>query len=270
MLSCRQQLERHYGVREGMVLYRIVMEECFALSQADILLGKDSEISRSDKCRLREITGQLLKNVPLQYILGYADFCGHRFVVRPGCLIPRPETEDLVSEIAGLDGRGSLLEIGTGSGCIAISLALEGFDVTATDVSAEALEIAGQNAVRLGAKVEFVHENILHPVPSDRVWDVIVSNPPYVMCSEKDGMDANVLEYEPHLALFVPDDDPLLFYRHISGYALRHLSQGGRLFFEINHLLAEETAGLVASAGFRDVCLKSDRYEKKRFLCACV
>lgn len=248
----------------------MVLEECLALSQTDILLGKDTEISQSDKCRLEEITGLLLKNVPVQYVLGYADFCGLRLAVRPGCLIPRPETQDLVREISGLGCRGGLLDIGTGSGCIAISLALQGFEVTATDVSAEALEIAGQNAARLGAEVEFVLENILLPRRTDRKWDVIVSNPPYVMSSEKVGMDANVLEHEPHIALFVPDDDPLLFYRHISQYALCHLSPGGRLFFEINHLLAEETADLVRAAGFRDVCLKNDMYEKKRFLCACV
>ena len=278
-MDCRQQLERHYGMREGNALYRAVMEDCFNLSQTDVLLGKDTEISQSDKLRLEEITGQLLKNIPLQYILGYTDFCGHRFAVRPGCLIPRPETQGLVEEIIMLrEGRTdygpqshpvkTVLDIGTGSGCIAISLALQGFSVTATDVSARALEIARGNAEKLGAEVVFVNDNILQPNDTCEHWDIIVSNPPYVMPSEMQDMSHNVLDYEPHLALFAPADDPLLFYRHISGYALQHLNPDGWLLFEINHLLADETARLVSGTGFSGVCIKNDMYEKKRFLVA--
>ena len=278
-MNCRRQLERHFGTREGNALYRAVMEDCFNLSQTDVLLGKDTEISQSDKLRLKEITCMLLKNVPLQYILGYTNFCGHRFVVRRGCLIPRPETEWLVREILLIrEGRSTscpgnqtidtVLDIGTGSGCIAISLALHGFRVTATDISAEALEIARQNADKLGADIDFVNENILHPQETCRCWDVIVSNPPYVMPREIEHMDHNVLDYEPHLALFAPADDPLLFYRHISQYALQHLNPEGWLLFEINHLLSDETANLVKKTGFRDVCIKNDIYEKGRFLVA--
>ena len=278
-MDCRQQLEHHYGTSEGKALYRAVMEECFNMSQTDILLGKDTEISQSDKLRLEEITGQLLKNIPLQYVLGYTDFCGHRFDVRHGCLIPRPETQGLVEEIitlreGGKDSRPqnnsirTVLDIGTGSGCIAISLALQGFSVTATDISAQALEIARGNAEKLGAEVVFVNDNILQPNDTCEHWDVIVSNPPYVMQVEMQDMEHNVLDYEPHIALFAPADDPLLFYRHISRYALQHLNPGGWLLFEINHLLADETARLVKGIGFRDVCLKKDMYEKERFLVA--
>lgn len=278
-MNCRQQLERHYGTREGSALYRAVMEECFNLSQTDILLGKDTEISQSDKLRLEEITCQLLKNIPIQYILGYTDFCGHRFSVRPGCLIPRPETQWLVEKIIMLRDDimdscpqilpiKTVLDIGTGSGCIAVSLALQGFSVTATDVSAQALEIARRNAEKLGTEVVFVNDNILQPKDTCEHWDIIVSNPPYVMPSEMQDMSHNVLDYEPHLALFAPADDPLLFYSHISRYALQHLSPGGWLLLEINHLLADETVNLITETGFKDVRINKDIYEKKRFIVA--
>lgn len=267
-MNCRQRLEQHYGTREGNALYRAVMEECFNLSQTDILLGKDTEISQSDKLRMEEITSQLLKNIPLQYILGYTDFCGHRFAVRPGCLIPRPETQRLVEEVFLLRESGTVLDIGTGSGCIAVSLALQGYRVTATDVSAQALEIARHNAENLGVEIDFVNEDILHPKETCKRWDIIISNPPYVMPSEMHDMDHNVLDYEPHLALLAPTDDPLLFYNHISRYALQHLSPGGWLLLEINHLLADETARLITKTGFMDVRIKNDIYEKERFIIA--
>ena len=165
-MNCLKELKQHYGATEGYALYRMVMEECFGLTHTDILLGKDSQISEENQARLLEITGRLLKNEPVQYVLGHAWFCGHRFAVRPGVLIPRPETELLVQTALelgrGMDGVAApeVLDIGTGSGCIAISMALAGCRVTAMDISEDALGIAMENASALNAEVAFNHENI--------------------------------------------------------------------------------------------------------------
>ena len=273
-MNCLKELKSHYGASEGYALYRLVMEECFGLTHADILLGKDSQISEENKVRLEEITTRLLENEPVQYILGYAHFYGHRFQVRSGVLVPRPETELLVDKVLELD-RGAeggcppkVLDIGTGSGCIAISLALAGCRVTAMDISEEALSVASENASVLNAEVVFMHENILQPsLASDR-WDVIVSNPPYVCLSEAEEMERNVLDYEPHMALFVPDSDPLIFYRAIASYALSHLVAGGWVCLEINQAFPLEMTKLLASFGFRNITIIPDQYGKKRIACA--
>lgn len=269
-MNCLKELKQHYGTAEGYALYRLVMEECFGLTHTDILLGKDNQISEENQARLLEITGRLLKNEPVQYVLGYADFCGHRFVVRPGVLIPRPETELLVQKALelgrGMDGVAcpQVLDIGTGSGCIAISMALAGCHVTAMDISEEALGIAMENAANLNAEVAFVHENILRPSPTAQQWDVIVSNPPYICLHEAEEMERNVLDYEPHSALFVPDTDPLIFYRAIASYAMSHLSAGGWLCLEINQAYPDEMTGLLSSFGFKDVTILQDQYGKDR------
>ena len=273
-MNCLQELKQHYGTAEGYALYRLVMEECFDLSHTDVLLGKDNQISEDDKARLYEITERLLKNEPVQYVIGHTRFCGHRFSVRPGVLIPRPETELLVEKalelgrgIAG-DAQPRVLDIGTGSGCIAISLALASFQTTAMDISEDALAVATDNASQLGAEVVFVHENILHSSPTDAQWDVIVSNPPYVCLHEAEDMERNVLDYEPYQALFVPDTDPLIFYRAIASYALSHLAPGGWLCLEINQTYSKEMTGLLCSFGFRDVTIIQDQYGKDRIACA--
>ncbi len=269
-MNCLKELKQHYGTAEGYALYRLVMEECFGLTHTDILLGKDSQISEENQARLLEITGRLLKNEPVQYVLGYAVFCGHKFAVRPGVLIPRPETELLVQKAlelgCGMDGVAcpQVLDIGTGSGCIAISMALAGCHVTAMDISEEALGIAMENAANLNAEVAFVHENILRPSPTAQQWDVIVSNPPYICLHEAEEMERNVLDYEPHSALFVPDTDPLIFYRAIASYAMSHLSAGGWLCLEINQAYPDEMTGLLSSFGFKDVTILQDQYGKDR------
>lgn len=269
-MNCLKELKQHYGTAEGYALYRLVMEECFGLTHTDILLGKDNQISEENQARLLEITGRLLKNEPVQYVLGYADFCGHRFAVRPGVLIPRPETELLVQKALEL-GYGMVgvtapeaLDIGTGSGCIAVSMALAGCRVTAMDISEEALEIAMQNAATLNAEVVFVHENILQPSRTAQQWHVIVSNPPYICLHEAEAMERNVLDYEPHNALFVPDTDPLIFYRAIASYAMSHLSAGGWLCLEINQAYPDEMERLLSSFGFKDVTIQKDQYGKDR------
>lgn len=269
-MNCLQELKQHYGSAEGYALYRLIMEECFGLSHADILLGKDNHISEEKQVRLNEITSRLLKNEPVQYILGYTWFCGHKFMVRPGALIPRPETELLVqraTELAhGMTGKGKprILDIGTGSGCIAISLALAGYRTTAMDISEDALGIAMDNALRLHADVDFMQENILHPSLSDGRWDVIVSNPPYICLREAEEMERNVLDYEPHQALFVPDTDPLIFYRAIASYALSHLSPNGWICLEINQAFPNEMEELLTSFGFHETTIMQDQYGKAR------
>lgn len=269
-MNCLKELKQHYGTAEGYALYRLVMEECFGLTHTDILLGKDNQISEENQARLLEITGRLLKNEPVQYVLGYADFCGHRFAVRPGVLIPRPETELLVQKALelghGMDGvtEPEALDIGTGSGCIAVSMALAGCRVTAMDISEEALGIAMQNATALNAEVAFVHENILQPSRTAQQWHVIVSNPPYICLHEAEAMERNVLDYEPHNALFVPDTDPLIFYRAIASYAMSHLSAGGWLCLEINQAYPDEMTSLLSSFGFKDVTILQDQYGKDR------
>lgn len=269
-MNCLKELKQHYGTAEGYALYRLVMEECFGLTHTDILLGKDNQISEENQARLLEITGRLLKNEPVQYVLGYADFCGHRFAVRPGVLIPRPETELLVQKALelgyGMEGvtEPEALDIGTGSGCIAVSMALAGCRVTAMDISEEALEIAMQNAATLNAEVVFVHENILQPSRTAQQWHVIVSNPPYICLHEAEAMERNVLDYEPHNALFVPDTDPLIFYRAIASYAMSHLSAGGWLCLEINQAYPDEMERLLSSFGFKDVTIQKDQYGKDR------
>lgn len=269
-MNCLKELKQHYGTAEGYALYRLVMEECFGLTHTDILLGKDNQISEENQARLLEITGRLLKNEPVQYVLGYADFCGHRFAVRPGVLIPRPETELLVQKALelgyGMEGvtEPEALDIGTGSGCIAVSMALAGCRVTAMDISEEALEIAMQNATALNAEVAFVHENILQPSHTAQQWHVIVSNPPYICLHETEAMERNVLDYEPHNALFVPDTDPLIFYRAIASYAMSHLSAGGWLCLEINQAYPDEMEKLLSSFGFKDVTIQKDQYGKDR------
>ena len=269
-MNCLKELKQHYGATEGYALYRMVMEECFGLTHTDILLGKDSQISEENQAKLLEIIGRLLRNEPVQYVLGHAWFCGHRFRVRSGVLIPRPETELLVQkalelgrEMKGL-ANSEVLDIGTGSGCIAISMALSGCRVTAMDISESALDVAKENAAELNAKVAFMQENILQPSPVGQQWDIIVSNPPYICLHEAGDMERNVLDYEPHNALFVPDTDPLIFYRAIASYAMSHLSAGGWLCSEINQAYAREMESLLASFGFRDITILQDQYDKDR------
>jgi len=267
-------LTQVYPEGEARALVRRMFEDGFGLSQTDVLLGKDSELSADDIANAREIVARLLHHEPIQYILGFTDFCGHRFRVAPGALIPRPETQQLVHLV--LDSlpagcRGGILDIGTGSGCIALSLALALPDahVTAWDISDEALSVARSNAaLHPQARVTFEQADILAPPAADRRWQVIVSNPPYVLQSEACRMEPNVLDYEPHRALFVPDDDPLRFYRAIGRYAQSHLAPGGMLFLEINQTLGAETAHLIEESGLLNVRVERDSFGLDRFVIA--
>ena len=295
-MKALQILRQRYGSGEARALYELIMERRFGLSRTDILLGKDTTLSAEDKAELEIIVDRVAKGEPVQYVLGCADFCGREFLVGPGVLIPRPETQELVRLVEQHLALGStVLDIGTGSGCIAITLALAGYEVTALDVSDVALSFARRNAERLGAEVEFVKGDILKEkseklkvknnsnLPKETEnesnsdyslftfhfsLDAIVSNPPYICESEASAMDGNVIDHEPHLALFVPDHDPLLFYRAISEFGLEHLAADGLLFFEVNRAYAEQVAELLLQKGYRETKIVKDQYDNNRFVWA--
>lgn len=269
----RTQLESLYSPSEADAIARRVMEDVYGLSLTDLLMDKDNALSEEGLTNLTNIVARLLKSEPVQYVTGMTEFCGRTFHVAPGVLIPRPETEELVGLI--LDETPSaehttLLDIGTGSGCIATSLALArpSWEVHACDISQQALAIARSNASRLDANVSFRREDILHPDDTTTRYDIIVSNPPYICTSEAREMEANVLDYEPSLALFVPDDDPLLFYRAIALYGLRHLVPQGAIYFEINRAYGRETADMLASLGYTECTIRRDQFGNDRMLSA--
>ena len=281
------QLAPLYGDGEAKAIAQMVYEVRFGLSLSDLYLGKDTQLSADDQAELQEIAERLADNEPVQYILGVADFCGRTFHVEPGILIPRPETEHLCRLITEHVANGSpirstrsILDIGTGSGCIAITLALDipGAQVTAWDISPVALRVAKGNAQRLGAKINVQEVDILS---SPSLWrgmgggsslkgmgggfSLIVSNPPYICDSEAEQMEANVLDYEPGLALFVPDDDPLKFYVPIMNYAQSALRAGGQLWLETNPLYEEMIEERLLELGF-EVTAHDDQFGKTRFI----
>lgn len=261
-------LEPLYGNGEARAITDYVLDVCFGLSKADIMCGAVEEMTAEKAAELNKIFGRLMEGEPVQYVLGRAEFSGRWFNVRPGVLIPRPETEELCAWITA-DSKASaspkVLDIGTGSGCIAITLQLDMPEskVTAWDISADALDVARENAQQLGANVSFVKQDALNAKPEGE-WDVIVSNPPYICEKEKKDMAVNVLEHEPHTALFVPDADPLLFYRAITRLAVQTLNKGGRLYFEINPIYADDTCRMMQAEGMTAVELRSDMYGKQR------
>lgn len=289
-----KRLTAIYNEREAQAIVRTVLDALFGMSLTDICLGKVTQLSADDTTRLEKIMQRLEKSEPVQYVLGAEWFAGRLFDVAPGVLIPRPETEDLVKwtcdeakekekEDNSKEERGkeekevskkeevphpSILDIGTGSGCIAITvaLALPQARVTAWDISTDALAIAAGNAHRLGASVRFEHQDALSAPDDEERWDVIVSNPPYICDRERADMSDNVLSYEPELALFVPDSDPLLFYRAIARYASKALKPGGRLLFETNTAYAHEVAQAMANEGFTAIEVRNDCFGKPRMV----
>lgn len=262
-----------YDDAEAKAVTRLLLESGFGMNFTDVVCGGVERLDAEDVERLQVMISRLMKNEPLQYVLSEAEFGGRIFHVRSGCLIPRPETEELCGWIVD-DYRQQyepgkktrLLDVGTGSGCIAITLALdmEDAEVTAWDISDETIAIAAENAERLGADVNFEKCDALN-VMSGGDWDIIVSNPPYICDNERTGMARNVLDYEPHTALFVPDSAPLLFYSAITKYAATSLNKGGGLYFELNHLYAEDTRDMMLGMGFADVEIKNDQFGKPRF-----
>lgn len=269
-----QQLLNVYPKTEIRSFWLLIIEQLTGFSRSQILSNKNSVLSGEQNQILTTIVNRLQKFEPIQYILGETEFYGLPFQVNKAVLIPRQETEELVEWIINdaPNCSGNILDIGTGSGCIAISLAkhLTKAKVTAIDVSKAALSVAKKNAVLNKVKVDFKEIDILTANASSlkNKFDIIVSNPPYVCEKEKTDILANVLEHEPHLALFVTDADPLLFYRAISKYAFENLVSGGKLFFEINQAYGKETVELLKSMDFENVCLKKDIAGKDRMILA--
>ena len=267
-----RKLQGRYDPREAGNLSRIICCEILGQQTVDYYLGKDIILSVKEEQELESILARLHNFEPIQYILGEARFLGRTFRVTPGVLIPRPETEELVEMmLKELSPVSRVLDVGTGSGCIAISLAKElpESQVTAWDVSGEALSIAAANSKALQASVRFEQRDVLtyEPCVVD-CYDVIVSNPPYVTEAEKQEMEHNVLDWEPSLALFVPDTDPLRFYRRIAVLGLEMLTSGGKLYFEINRAFGKDTVAMLCETGYRAVRLQKDISHNDRFVIA--
>ena len=315
-----QSLTPLYDAGEAQAIVRTVLDVKYGMTLTDIICGKVNEISADEERKLEEIIIRLQKGEPVQYVLGEADFAGRSFHVEPGVLIPRPETAELCqwiekdmieksivsSEDSPEDSSGNspqatddarlILDICTGSGCIAITLGLNipNSEVTGWDISEDALRIAQGNVEMMKAgNVRIEHQDALAlpkaaetdnekmkgnddkevvkpkgeaKTPSTQKWDLIVSNPPYICEKEKADMEKNVLEHEPSLALFVPDEDPLKFYRAIAEYASSALKSGGALYFEINPIYEKETREMLLKLDFKDIETKEDAFGKKRMM----
>jgi release factor glutamine methyltransferase len=275
-----QELSSLYEEQEIESFFYIILEKLHGLKRIDLALNPQSVMDGAHLKQWKNIVSELKKQRPIQYILGETTFYGLSFLVNENTLIPRPETEELVELIiksfeSSVSGSGlKILDIGTGSGCIAISLAknIPNAAVFAIDVSEEALDTAKKNAELNKVAIDFISTNILDVVTLsavaglDKQFDIIVSNPPYVRNLEKYEIKPNVLEYEPHLALFVDDIDPLLFYRKIAELAIKNLNPNGKLYFEINQYLGKETIKLLEDFGFRNVELKKDIYGNDRII----
>ena len=268
----RSRLQPYYTAEEVSALSRIVCCDLLGQAPTDYYLGKDIVLSSKKEQELEDILQRLSRFEPLQYIEGRTLFLGREFWVAPGVLIPRPETEELVElMLKEIPADARILDVGTGSGCIAISLAKELPDalVTAWDVSPEALSVARANARKLQADVRFVECDVLAcQVDEVGLYDVIVSNPPYVTEAEKADMEPNVLQWEPSLALFVPDDDPLRFYRRIAVLGRDMLADGGRLYFEINRAYGREMVEMLRTMGYVGVRVEKDLSQNDRFVIA--
>ena len=255
-----------YAEREARSYTAFVCENRLGMRFTDVIVEPAAPCP--DHEELPQILAAIRDHCPAQYITGFAWFLDRKFAVREGVLIPRPETEELVRMISDrYKGRSGLrvLDVGTGSGCIAVTLAaeLKQAEVVAVDVSESALEVARENARRHRVSVDFVRCDMLQESPSG-YFDLIVSNPPYVTLQEKDEMRPNVLRYEPHRALFVPDDDPLVFYRVIAEYGCRSLNPGGMLWFELNERYGSEVASLLEQSGYSEVAVHDDMFGKQR------
>lgn len=276
----RHAFTERYGAGEASAMAFALLEDQYGASRTDVLLGKDTEFSAEEQQDFEEIVKKIAKGTPMQHATGRALFCGRYFKVTPDTLIPRPETEGLASHnplLSRKEGAVRVLDCGTGSGCIAITIALDHLDwkVEAWDISDGALAVAKVNAEVLGAKnVTFQRKDILaeaeaakESLPSSlQPLTLIISNPPYICRREAAEMEAHVLDHEPHTALFVPDDDPLLFYRALAEIGRTRLVPGGYIVVECNRAYTQETAALFEDYGFVDVEIINDCFDAPRFV----
>ena len=279
-----EQLDAIYGKEEVQTFFFMLTEYYDAIKRIDLALNTDLTIEDDFVLKYESALEALKNHEPIQYIIGQTEFYGLPFYVNENTLIPRPETEELVElilsntttngQLENVEGNNqfNILDIGTGTGCIAISLAkqLPNANVSAIDVSAKALEIANKNAELNQVDINFIENDILKICDSEldsaNKFDIIVSNPPYVRQLEKQQMQDNVLNHEPHLALFVDDENPLIFYRAITQFATKNLNPNGELYFEINEYLGKEMMSLLEEFGFKDIQLKQDLFGKDRMV----
>jgi release factor glutamine methyltransferase len=265
----RERLSLLYPPDEVESLIWLILQHITGLSKVQIHLRQNDLLSEPKIVQIEEILNRLITHEPIQYILGETEFYGLKFSVSPNVLIPRPETEELVDWIIREEAGKckSLLDIGTGSGCIPVSID-KNCHIERWDISQEALTLAQANASLCNSKVKFSLQDIFSPTGLTELskWDVIVSNPPYVLREEANLMEKNVLDFEPHLALFVPDNDPLIFYKAIIRFASSHLSLHGSLYFEINERMSGRTSDLLGQYGFEDILTRKDLQGKERMI----
>jgi release factor glutamine methyltransferase len=279
--AIRAAAEAVYDRREAEAVARLVTERRYGLTRADVALEPQREVVLEDEPEFRALLADIASQRPVQYVLGVADFDGMELSVDEGVLIPRPETEELVRWIASSEEHNAadacfsrkILDIGTGSGAIALALArrMPEARVTAVDVSGEALRYARLNGEKYSPEVDFIEADILDPATyppalAEQKFDAIVSNPPYIPSRERAAMAPNVTEWEPERALFVPDSDPLLFYRAIARFARHHLAPEGTLWFEIHESAARKVAELLAAEGFKEIEVRRDINDRPRMV----
>ena len=258
-----RRLNAVYPKGESRAIAQIIAEEATGLSLSKIL---SSDLRLEDFPLAIEMTDRALRSEPIQHIIGWTMFCGHKIKCDRRALIPRPETEEMVEWILSKEKKGlRVLDIGTGSGCIATAFATA-FEVTAIEKSDDAIELAHENFSANNVNVKIVKDDILRPSFSDEMYDIIVSNPPYIRTSEKALMDDNVLRYEPEMALFAEEERPLMFYEAIAEYGLRHLREGGRFYVEVNSALGEETAEVFRRYIYNNVSVRKDMFGNDRIV----
>ncbi|MCM1378243.1 MAG: peptide chain release factor N(5)-glutamine methyltransferase [Clostridium sp.] len=266
----RHELTPIYGYRESEAMIRLMFENLKGWDPVDIIINENKPVSEYLERCLNAIVDRLRKHEPIQYILGEAYFYGMNFKVKPGVLIPRPETEELVDMIVSANKESDLrvLDVATGSGCIAIALSRNLLFpiVDAFDLSETAVEVAQQNANELKAKVNIFQADMFNRNPEKDSYDIIVSNPPYIGMSEMKDMEKNVVDYEPHSALFVSEEDPLIYYRRVAEMAASGLKPGGRLYFEINPRYDESLRELLTKTGFENIDTRLDAHGRCRFV----
>lgn len=263
-----KRLEKVYDRREADNIAYLLLEDVFDVKRVDILAQETKELSYD---KLEGLVGRLLKSEPIQYVTGIADFYGRKFHLSPGVLIPRPETEELCELIIRENEvvRPKILDVGVGSGCIIITLAAElDGDVFGIDVSNKAIEIASNNAERLGVSSTFLISDILQEELPENHLDILVSNPPYIPLHDQKDMRENVLMYEPEVSLFVPDEDPILFYKRIANCGINCLKNGGRLYFEIHENFGNQVKDYLNETGYADVNIHQDMQGKDRMISA--